>query len=152
MQFVICYIIGHKFYWNKHIIMFVQNVKLCMVYNCPWSKQIAVTRNIKVSYEQCYYPVTTSYNLYWDKSSHNLKTCFACTKACNYNENSPIYFGKSPFEAAHEIMLLITYATSEDSGEPAHLRSLGCAGSAEPSLFAHMKYGSRRKVPPKSDI
>ena len=36
-----------------------------------------------------------------------------------------------------QLMRFITYATS------------GCAGSPEPSLFAHMKYGSRRRVRPK---
>ena len=41
-------------------------------------------------------------------------------------------------EPAHEIMVLITYATSKGSGE-----------SPEPSLFAYMKYGSRRRVRPK---
>ena len=40
-------------------------------------------------------------------------------------------------EPADEIMVLIALATSQGSGEP------------EPSLFAHMKYGSRRRVGPK---
>ena len=49
----------------------------------------------------------------------------------------------SLFEPAHEIMVLIAYANSEGSGETAHL-------SPEPSLFAHMKYGSRRRARPKT--
>ena len=44
------------------------------------------------------------------------------------------------FEPAHEIMVVITLATSEVSGEPAHPEHL---------LFAHIKYGSRRRVRPK---
>ena len=46
---------------------------------------------------------------------------------------------KTPtIEPAHEIMVLITKATSEGSPEP------------EPSsLFAHIKYGSSRRVQPK---
>ena len=47
-------------------------------------------------------------------------------------------------EPAHEILVLIAQATSEGSGEPAI-----CAVSPEPSLFAHMNYGSRRRVRPK---
>ena len=46
-------------------------------------------------------------------------------------------------EPVHEIMVLITQATSEGSGEPTH---------PEPSLFAHMKYESRRRVHQKPDI
>ena len=45
-------------------------------------------------------------------------------------------------EPAHEIMVLITQATSDSSGEPAHLRSLARA-------FLVRKYGSRRRVRPK---
>ena len=45
------------------------------------------------------------------------------------------------FEPAHEIMVLITQATSEGSDKPAQSRqSLHCS---------HMKYGSRRRVRPK---
>ena len=44
-------------------------------------------------------------------------------------------------EPIHEIIVLITQATSEGSGDP--------AVSPEPSLFAHTKYGSRRRVRPK---
>ena len=43
-------------------------------------------------------------------------------------------------EPVHEIMVLITKATAKDQ---ASLRIL--AVSPEPSLFADMKYGSRRK-------
>ena len=39
---------------------------------------------------------------------------------------------KLSFEPAHEIMVLVTQATREVLSEP--------------SLFAHMKYGSRRRV------
>ena len=49
------------------------------------------------------------------------------------------------FEPGHEIMVLITQATSEGSGESAI-----CAVSPEPSLFAHMKYGSRWRVWPNT--
>ena len=45
-------------------------------------------------------------------------------------------------EPAHEIMVLI--GTSEGSGEPGH-----SAVSPEPSLFAHIKYGCRRRLRPK---
>ena len=40
---------------------------------------------------------------------------------------------ESQYEPAHEIMVLITYAT---------IRAI----SPEPSMFAHMKYGSKRRV------
>ena len=65
------------------------------------------------------------------------------------------------FEPAHEIMVLITYATSEDSGEPAHPRSLARAfavrthkvwkwtkGPTEHQISTHIKYGSGRRVRP----
>ena len=42
---------------------------------------------------------------------------------------------------AHEIMVLITYATAK-----AQVSLLIRADSPEPSLFAHMKYGSKRWV------
>ena len=45
-------------------------------------------------------------------------------------------YGKQ-YEPAHEIVVLIAYATSEGSGEP------------EPSLFAYMNYGSGQRVRPK---
>ena len=54
--------------------------------------------------------------------------------------------------SAHEIMVLITQATSEGSGEPARPRSLDRAFAVrtpEPPLFAHMEYGSRQRVRPK---
>ena len=44
-------------------------------------------------------------------------------------------------------MLLITQATTEGSGEPAQMRIR--AVSPKPSLFAHLKYGSRHRVRPK---
>ena len=47
-------------------------------------------------------------------------------------------------EPAHEIMVLITWRTAKAQ---ASLRIP--AVSPEPSLFAHMKYGSRRRVRPK---
>ena len=49
-----------------------------------------------------------------------------------------LLFPNKVSEPAHEIMVFMTQATSEGSGEPAHLRSL-----PESSLFAHIKYGSR---------
>ena len=42
----------------------------------------------------------------------------------NRNEN---FVKITPFEPAHEIVVLITYATSEGSGEPAYPRSLARA-------------------------
>ena len=41
------------------------------------------------------------------------------------------------FEPVNEIIVLIAQSNSERSGETAH---------PESSLFAHIKYGSRRKV------
>ena len=51
----------------------------------------------------------------------------------------------SPYEPAHEIMVL-NYQT----GNQPRLR-WACASAQlpEPSLFAHMKYGSRRRIRPK---
>ena len=49
----------------------------------------------------------------------------------------------SAFEPVHEIIVLITSATSEVSGEPAHMHSL-----AEALAVVH-KYGSRRRVQPQ---
>ena len=48
------------------------------------------------------------------------------------------------YEPAHEIMELITMATSEGSGEPAHPRILTRAFAVRTQ-----KYGSRRRVRPK---
>ena len=53
-------------------------------------------------------------------------------KKCRWNDKQ--------FEPAHEIMVLIAYATSEGYGEPAHLHT---TVSPEPSLFACIKCGSR---------
>ena len=58
------------------------------------------------------------------------------------------------FQPAHEIMVLITQANREGSGEPALPRSLTWAFAVRihevwNSLFAHMKHGSRLKVQPK---
>ena len=50
------------------------------------------------------------------------------------------------FEPAHETMVLIAQATSEGSGEPVRILAV----SPEPSLFAHMQYGNRRRVRPNS--
>ena len=47
-------------------------------------------------------------------------------------------------EPAHEIIVLTTQATSEGSSKPEYLRSL-----PKPSLFAHMKHESRRRVQQK---
>ena len=41
------------------------------------------------------------------------------------------------FEQAHEIIVFITQATSEDSGEPARIAR---------AFAVHMKYGSRQRV------
>ena len=49
--------------------------------------------------------------------------------------------GRWTFEPAHKIIVLSTQATSEGPGE---IRAV----SPEPSLFAHIKYGSTRRVPP----
>ena len=47
----------------------------------------------------------------------------------------------SSIEPAHKIMILITLATSEGSGEP-RIQAV----SPEPSLFAQMEYESRQRV------
>ena len=57
-----------------------------------------------------------------------------------------IIFTNWSSEPAHEIMVLIIQATRKGSGEPAHPRLRIRAVSPEPSLFAHMKYRSRRRV------
>ena len=49
------------------------------------------------------------------------------------------------FEPAHEIMALITKRRTAK----AHASLRIGAVSSEPSLFAHMKYGSRPRVRPK---
>ena len=46
-------------------------------------------------------------------------------------------------EPAHEIMVLITKATSERTGEPAQSRQ---SLRGETALFVYMKYGSRRRA------
>ena len=55
-----------------------------------------------------------------------------------------VYYS-SQFEPAHEIMVLITYGRPAKAQASLRIRAV----SPEPSLFAHMKYGSRRRVRPK---
>ena len=49
------------------------------------------------------------------------------------------------FESAHEIMVLITYRRPAKAQASLRIRAV----SPEPSLFARMKNGSRRRVRPK---
>ena len=84
---------------------------------------------------------------------YSSKICLLCSLKQNYNVQNNFrafchlwltiwFFSKN--EPAHEIIVLITKATNEGSASM-RIRAV----LPEPSLLAHMKYGSRRRVCPK---
>ena len=101
-----------------HLGHFEQS-NLCAV---PWNLKIWKT----------YYMSNGTICLNWSQLLHQLSILNLDSSLCAWNVYMKTDFGTLN-ERAHEIMVLITLATSEGSGE----------------LFAHKKCGNRRRVWPK---